>query len=93
MFSKVFYIKDEEINRIFDEEIIQLTGGTIDMSVLEIVKKQERQQGIQQGRLEERAKAVAEKKKFAIKMLQSGFDVEQISDILGLPTKEIEKLR
>ena len=43
--------------------------------------------------MEERAKAVAEKKKFAIKMLQSGFDVEQISDILGLPTKEIEKLR
>ena len=98
IFLKNFlYIKDDEINRIFDEEIIQLTGGTIDMSVLEIVKKQERQQGIQQGiqkgRLEERAKAVAEKKEFAIKMLQGGFDVEQISDILGLPIKEIEKLK
>jgi len=63
------------------------------MSIIEIVKKQERQQG----RLEERAKAeaekLAEKKESAIKMLQNGFGVKLISDIIGLPIEEIEKLK
>lgn len=66
-----------------------MTGGTVDMSVIEIVKKQEKQPR----RIEERAKAAAEKKGFAIKMLQNGFEVQLISDILGLSIKEIEKLK
>lgn len=50
IFLKNFlYINDAEINRIFDEQIIQLSGGTIDMGVIEVVKKQERQLGLQQG--------------------------------------------
>jgi len=49
IFLKNFlYINNPKINSKFDQEIIQLTGGTIDMSVIEIVKKQERQQGAQQ---------------------------------------------
>lgn len=43
------YINDLEINRIFDEHIVQLTGGTINMGVIEIIKRQERQEGMQQG--------------------------------------------
>ena len=49
------------------------------------------------GRLEERAKAeaekLAEKKESAKKMLVKGFDIETIADILGLPIEEIEKLK
>ncbi|PRD54692.1 hypothetical protein [Sphingobacterium gobiense] len=101
IFLKNFlYINDAEINRIFDEQIIQLTGGTIDMGVIEVVKKQEREQGRLEERAktakllrEERAKAEAEKRESAIKMLQNGFDVKLISDILGLSIEEIENLK
>ena len=49
VFLKNFlYINDLEINRIFDEQIVQLSGGAINMGVIEIVKKQERQQGAEQ---------------------------------------------
>ena len=41
---------------------------------------------------EERAKAEKEKVESAKKMLQSGIDVQLISDILGLSVVEIEKL-
>lgn len=51
----------------------------------------------EEGRKEERAKAeaekLAEKKESAIKMLQNGFDVKLISDIIGLPIEEIKKLK
>ena len=33
----------------FDELIYEVSGGTIDMGVIEVLKKQERQQGLQQG--------------------------------------------
>ncbi|MBD1433541.1 hypothetical protein H8B06_11935 [Sphingobacterium sp. DN00404] len=105
IFLKNFlYINDAEINRIFDEQIIELSGGTIDMGVIEVVKKQEREQGRLEERAktakllrEERAKAEAEKlvekRESAIKMLQNGFDAKLISDILGLSIEEIEKLK
>lgn len=90
IFLKNFlYINDEEINRIFDEEIIQLTGGIIDMSVIEILKKQERQQG----RLEERAKAKAEKLKSALEFKKMGIQIEDIAKALGLTVEQVEKLK
>ncbi len=46
VFLKNFiYIDDQEINRIFDNEIEKLTGETIGMGVIEVVKRQERQEG------------------------------------------------
>ncbi|WP_286778688.1 MULTISPECIES: hypothetical protein [Sphingobacterium] len=45
------------------------------------------------GRIQERAKAEAEKKESALKMLKNGFDTQLISDILCLPIQEIEKLK
>ncbi|WP_244525895.1 RpnC/YadD family protein [Sphingobacterium wenxiniae] len=51
------------------------------------------QKGRQEGRLEERTKAEAEKRESALKMLKNGFDIQLISDIIGLPIEEIEKLK
>ncbi|RZF60494.1 hypothetical protein EWE74_12975 [Sphingobacterium corticibacterium] len=52
---------------------------------------------LEKGRKEERAKAEAEKladkQNSARKMLKSSFDVDMISDILGLSIAEIEKLK
>lgn len=52
---------------------------------------------IEKGRKEERSKAeaekLAEKRESVIKMLRNGFDMKLISDIIGLPIKEIEKLK
>lgn len=49
------------------------------------LNKEEREEG--------RAKIEAEKKESAIKMLESGMEMQFISDILGLPVEEIEKLK
>jgi len=69
-----------------DAESIRLTAERIGMEK-GIAK------GMEKGKLEERAKAEAKQKESAIKMLQSGFDVKMISDIIGLPIEEIEKLK
>lgn len=98
VFLKNFlYINDSKINSNFDKELIQLSGGTIDMGVIEIVKKQERQLGMQQGRLEERAKAeaekLAEKLKSALEFKRMGLRVEDIAKGLGLTVEQVEKLK
>ncbi|RZF57876.1 RpnC/YadD family protein [Sphingobacterium corticibacterium] len=101
IFLKNFlYINDAEINRIFDEQIIQLSGGTIDMGVIEVVKKQ----AIEQGRLEERAKtakllreerakAEADKLESALNFKKMGVPVEDIAKGLGLTVEQVEKLK
>ena len=58
-----------------------------------IEKETAMEEGREVGRLEERAKAEAEKKASAIKMLEKGFELQMISDIFGLPVEEIEKLK
>ncbi|RZF59265.1 hypothetical protein [Sphingobacterium corticibacterium] len=63
------------------------------MSIIEIVKKQERQQGRQQGRLEERAKAEAEKLESALNFKKMGVRVEDIAKGLGLTVEQVEKLK
>ena len=71
------------------------------MSVIEIVKKQERlqglKQGFQKGRLEERAKAEAEKLakklKSALKFKNMGVPVKDIAEGLGLTVKQVEELK
>jgi len=34
------YVRDEEINRTFDDEVVQYLGGTLGMGIMEAVKKQ-----------------------------------------------------
>ncbi len=91
IFLKNFlYINNSKINSKFDQEIIQLTGGTIDMGVIEIVKKQERQQGLLKGRKEgEHNKALD----IAREMKKDGLPIEQIVKFTKLSAKEIEKLK
>jgi predicted transposase/invertase (TIGR01784 family) len=50
-------------------------------------------EGMEKGMEKERVKAEAEKRESAIKMLQNGFDIKLIADILGLPTEELKKLK
>lgn len=63
------------------------------MGVIEIVKKQERLQGMQKGRLEERAKAEAEKLESALNFKKMGVSVEDIAKGLGLSIEQVEKLK
>lgn len=95
VFLKNFlYINNSEINRKFDQEIIQLTGGIIDMSVIEIVKKQERQQGLQQGLKQGLQKGRKEEATtIAREMKKDGLPVEQIAKFTKLSIKDIEKLK
>ncbi len=72
-----------------DAESIRLTAERIGM---EKGIKKGMEKGIEKGRQEERAKAEAEKRISALKMLKSGFDSKVIADIIGLSIEEIEKL-
>ncbi|KGE13139.1 hypothetical protein [Sphingobacterium deserti] len=60
-------------------------------------KLEGRLEGKLEGRLEERTKAEAEKladkKASARKMLENGFEVALISDIIGLSISEVEDLK
>lgn len=67
---------------MFDEQVIQLTGGAINMGIIEVVKKQERQKG-----RKEEAIAIARE------MKKDGISVEQIAKFTKLSIKEIEKLK
>lgn len=82
---------------IFEKEVETKLGRSDTMGTREYLLDKAKKQGLEKGRQEERDKAEAEKltekQNSARKMLRSGFDVEMISDILGLSAKEIEKLK
>ncbi|MBE8722152.1 RpnC/YadD family protein [Sphingobacterium pedocola] len=84
VFLKNFlYINDLEINRIFDEHVIQLSGGTINMGVIEIVKKQERQHGAEQKSHE-----------FVVNLMkQTDFDDAKIASLAVVSVSLVKKIR
>ncbi|GGH20676.1 hypothetical protein FAZ19_09630 [Sphingobacterium alkalisoli] len=90
------FIEDKQINRIFDSYIYQVTGGTIDMGVIEILKKQERQAGIKQGIEKERARAeaekLAEKLDSALEFKKMGVAIADIAKALGLTVEQVNAL-
>jgi len=93
VFLKNFlYVEDEEINRVFDEQILKLTGGKIDMAVIDIVKAHAREDGFLEGAEKARACAKADMLRAALKMKQSGFNTDLIAHILELPVAEVEAL-
>lgn len=51
------------------------------------------EEGLQKGRLEERAKAKAEKLKSALNLKKRGLPIKDIAEDLGLTVEEIEKLK
>lgn len=95
--KNVIFIENEEINEKFDSYIYEITGGSINMGIIEAVKKIELERSVFKGRQEERARAEAEKRaekiESAKKMLSKGFEPAMIADILSLSIEEVEKLK
>jgi hypothetical protein len=73
----------QEINRIFDNEIEKLTGGTIGMGVIEVVKRQERQQE----RLEVKTQTIRNL------ILKLNLSDKQIADVAEVPVSFVKKIR
>ncbi|WP_109418449.1 hypothetical protein [Pararcticibacter amylolyticus] len=81
--------------------IYQITGGIIDMGIIETVKLQERRQGHlegrQEGRLEGRQEGHLEgrnqeKRSIAIELKKLGLPANSISKATGLSAEEVEQL-
>lgn len=82
LFLKNFiFIKNKDINNNFNQQINTLTGGTIDMSILEIVKMQERREGRHEEALE-----------IARELKKEGLTIEFIAKTTKLSVEEIEAL-
>ena len=90
VFLKNFiYISNQEINRIFDIEIQQISGGNITMGIIETVRRHQIEDAMLEGKLEgEHKKAVD----IAREMKKEGMPVAQIMKFTKLSAKEIEKL-
>ena len=90
VFLKSFlFIRDKEINSKFDKYIYQVTGGTIEMGVIETIKRQEREKGVQKGKIEgKREEAIA----IALEFKKMGLPIVDIAKGTGLSVEEIEKL-
>lgn len=84
VFLKNFiYIEDEEINRIFDEEVQKLSGGIINMGIIEAVKLHERQLGKLEGT-----------EQFVSNMiLQTDFDDNRIASLAAVSVDFVRKVR
>ena len=88
LFLKNFiYIGNEEINRKFDKQIEQLTGGTITMGIIETIKKIEREEVFEKG-IEKGKQEVIEN--LIIKM---GLSDKQAADIAEMPVSFVKKIR
>ncbi|ERJ59340.1 RpnC/YadD family protein [Sphingobacterium paucimobilis] len=90
VFLKSFlFIRDKDLNSNFDQYIYQVTGGTIQMGVIETIKRQEREKGIEKGKADgEREKAIA----IALEFKKMGLPLADIAKGTGLTIEEIDKL-
>ncbi|WP_028295792.1 hypothetical protein [Olivibacter sitiensis] len=83
------HFEDEEISAIFEEHKREIIGRSetmgIEEQLLDIARKEERAKA--------EAEKLAEKNKAAKKMLQSGFDVQLVADILDMTVEQVEKLK
>jgi len=91
------YVRDPEINRIFDDEVAQFSGGTTKMGVIEVLKEQAKRQGLEigtamgmeKGRLEGRLEGL---QIAAREMKTARFPIDQIVRFTKLSAEEIKKL-
>jgi len=90
VFLKSFlFIRDKEINSKFDQYIYQVTGGTIEMGVIETIKRQEREKGLEKGLEKGKVEGKLEGK---IEMLRElGFTITEICQKLGMTKPDVEK--
>lgn len=95
VFLKSFlFIRDKEINSNFDQYIYQVTGGTIQMGVIETIKRQEREKGIQAGIEKGIEKGKREESiAIALEFKKMGLPIADIAKGTGLTIEEIEKLK
>lgn len=97
------YINNVEVNSIFENEIVNLTGGKITMGILEAVKKVEKararyeglQEGLQEGRQEGLQEGAMKKSYEVVKnlILQLALPDEQIARLSGTSTEFVQKVR
>ena len=81
------YVGNEEINRKFDKQIEQLTGGAITMGIIETIKKIEREEVFEKG-IEKGKQEVIEN--LIIKLRLSD---KQVADIAEMPVSFVKKVR
>jgi hypothetical protein len=92
LLSKNFiFIKVQDINRKFDEQLETIMEGTNDrepVGVIEVL----RMQAIRDAKMEERTKALEEKKEIARNFKQNGICLDIIAKSTKLPLKLIKSL-
>ncbi|PVD54247.1 hypothetical protein DC498_02380 [Terrimonas sp.] len=100
LFLKNFiYIGNEEINRKFDNQIEQLTGGAITMGIIETIKKIEREEvfekGIEKGMEKGIEKGIEKGKREVIEnlIIKLGLSDKQVADVTEMPVSFVKKIR
>ena len=78
----------EKAERELKQEAILKTGGTMD--ALEVIKEKGRWEGRQEGRQEGWQEG---RQQFILNMLKKKLDISLISEVTGLPEKEIKKFK
>ncbi|WP_293942678.1 MULTISPECIES: hypothetical protein [unclassified Sphingobacterium] len=78
---------------IFEKEVENKLGRSNIMGTQEYLLDKAEKQGIEKGRLEERAKLKAEKRTIALEFKKMGLPVADIAKGTGLSIEEIEKLK
>ncbi|MBX3256920.1 MAG: hypothetical protein KF862_22475, partial [Chitinophagaceae bacterium] len=81
------YIGNDEINRKFDTQIQQLTGGTIAMGIIEAIKKIEREEAFEIG-MEKGKRDIIENL-----IIKLGLSDKQVADIAEMPVSFVKKIR
>jgi len=94
IFIKNFiYINNEDINCKFDQLISELTGGEINMGILEIVRMQDRRDGEALGRRDGKLEGQHEAAlKIAAELKKEGLTVDFIAKTTKLSLEEIASL-
>lgn len=85
-------LRDQELKRIFEQEITTLLGGNNTMGIMEAVREHILDEGIEKGRHLERVKALEEKRTIARNLKNKGIDLGIIAEATGLSIKELEAL-
>jgi len=88
----IIHTSDPRENERYMKEIGTLTGGTIDMNTIELARQHGIQDGIEIGRKKAEAEKTAKMLSIALNFKKKGVDPNDISEILGLSPKEIERL-
>ena len=82
------FIQNDNLNQVFDDYIGEVSGGTIKMGVIEVVKKHAREDGLAKG-LENERKRIRE---IAKKLKGLGVSNALIAKATNLPIHEIDAL-